>query len=156
MAKCPYNSSSEYCEIEVQLEVAKVAENEATETFHEMDAEIRRLLQRIELLGKTLQQYNIPIPEVEDEYLRALSVGLPAELFGGRGAGEVAESLRCCGRFSPCRWQTRADLCMSNSCRNCLGLRRSLNIAICLDFLSISVLRCSYFLPSRGIIDCLR
>jgi hypothetical protein len=31
-----------------------------------MDAEIRRLLQRIELLGKTLQQYNIPIPEVED------------------------------------------------------------------------------------------
>ncbi len=67
MAKCPYNSSSsEYCEIEVQLEVAKVAENEATETFHEMDAEIRRLLQRIELLEKTLQQYNIPIPEVED------------------------------------------------------------------------------------------
>ena len=58
MAKCPYNSSSEYCEIEVQLEVAKVAENEATETFHEMDAEIRRLLQRIELLEKTLQQYN--------------------------------------------------------------------------------------------------
>lgn len=44
MAKCPYNSSYEYCEIEVQLEVAKVAENEATETFHEMDAEIRRLL----------------------------------------------------------------------------------------------------------------
>lgn len=66
MAKCPYNSSSEYCEIEVHLEVAKVAENEATETFHEMDAEIRRLLQRIELLEKTLQQYNIPIPEVED------------------------------------------------------------------------------------------
>ena len=60
------NSSPEYCEIEVQLEVAKVAENEATETFHEMDAEIRRLLQRIELLEKTLQQYNIPIPEVED------------------------------------------------------------------------------------------
>ena len=66
MAKCPYNSSSEYCEIEVPLEVAKVAENEATETFHEMDAEIRRLLQRIELLEKTLQQYNIPISEVED------------------------------------------------------------------------------------------
>ena len=66
MAKCPYNSSSESCEIEVQLEVAKVAENEATETFHEMDAEIRRLLQRIELLEKTLQQYNISIPEVED------------------------------------------------------------------------------------------
>lgn len=67
MAKCPYNSSSEYCEMEeVQLEVAKVAENEATETFHEMDAEICRLLQRIELLEKMLQQYNIPIPEVED------------------------------------------------------------------------------------------
>lgn len=41
-------------------------------------------------------------------------MGLPAELFGGRGAGEVAESLRCCGRFSPCRWQTRADLCSWN------------------------------------------
>ena len=66
MAKCPYNSSAEYCEIEVRLEVAKVAENEATETFHKMDAEIRRLLQRIELLEKTLQLYNIPIPEVED------------------------------------------------------------------------------------------
>ena len=66
MAKCPYNSSAEYCEMEVQLEVAKVADNEATETFHEMDAEIRRLLQRIELLEKTLQQYNIPISEVED------------------------------------------------------------------------------------------
>lgn len=45
---------------------------------------------------------------------------------------------------------------VSNSCRYCLGLRRSLNIAICLDFLSISVSRCSYFLPSRGIIDRLR
>lgn len=66
MAKCPYNPSSEYCEIEVQLEIAKVAENEATETFHEMNAEIRRLLQRIDLLEKTLLQYNIPVPEVED------------------------------------------------------------------------------------------
>lgn len=66
MAKCPYNLFSEYCEMEVQLEVAKVAENEATETSHAMDAEIRRLLQRIELLEKTLQLYNIPIPEVED------------------------------------------------------------------------------------------
>lgn len=66
MAKCPYNSFSEYCEMGVQLEVAKVAENEATETSHAMDAEIRRLLQRIELLEKTLQLYNIPIPEVED------------------------------------------------------------------------------------------
>lgn len=52
MAKCPYNSSTEYCEMEVQLEVAKVAENEATETFHKMNAEIRRLLKRIELLEK--------------------------------------------------------------------------------------------------------
>ena len=42
---------------------------------------------------------------------------------------------------------------VSNSCRYCLGLLLSLNIAICLDFLSISVSRCSYFLPSRGIID---
>ena len=38
-------------------------------------------------------------------------MGLPAELFGGRGADQVAESLRYCGRFSPCRWQSRADLC---------------------------------------------
>ena len=45
---------------------------------------------------------------------------------------------------------------VSNSCRYCLGLRRSLNIAICLDFLSITVSRCSYFLPSRRIIDRLR
>lgn len=58
MAECPYNSFSEYCEIEVWLEVAKVAENEATETFHKMDAEIRRLLQRIELLEK-LYSYTI-------------------------------------------------------------------------------------------------
>ena len=28
MAKCPYNSSYEYCEIEVQLEVANAAESE--------------------------------------------------------------------------------------------------------------------------------
>ena len=109
MAKCPYNSSYEYCEIEVQLEVAKVAENEATETFHEMDAEIRRLLQRIELLEKTLQQYNIPIPEVEDEYLRALSVGLPAELFGGKGG-------RRGGGKSPMLWQV-FSVQMANSRR---------------------------------------
>ena len=64
--KCPYDSSSVYCEIEVQLEIAKAAENEATETFHEMGAEICRLLQRIDLLEKTLLQYNIPVPEVED------------------------------------------------------------------------------------------
>ena len=66
MSRCPYNASADPCEFEVQLMVANVAEEEATETFHEMDAEIRRLLQRIELLEKTLQQYNIPIPEVED------------------------------------------------------------------------------------------
>ena len=60
MAKCPYNSSSEYCEIEVQLEVAKVAENEATETFHEMDAEIRRLLQRIELVNANIYLSHFP------------------------------------------------------------------------------------------------
>lgn len=51
---------------------------------------------------------------------------------------------------------SEASQLVSNSCRYCLGLRRSLNIAICLDFLSISVSRCSYFLPSRGIIDRLR
>lgn len=51
---------------------------------------------------------------------------------------------------------SEASQLVSNSCRYCLGLRRSLNIAICLDFLSISVSRCSYFFPSRGIIDRLR
>ena len=66
MAKCPYNSSSEYCEMEVQLEVAKVAENEATETFHEMDAEISRLLRRIHLLEALLQRNGIPAPELDD------------------------------------------------------------------------------------------
>ena len=66
MSRCPYNASADPCEFEVQLMVANVAEKEATETFHEMDVEIRRLLQRIELLEKTLQQYNIPMTEVED------------------------------------------------------------------------------------------
>lgn len=66
MSKCPYNSSSEYCEIEVQLEVAKVAENEATETFHEMDAEINKLLRRIHLLEDLLQRNDIPVPELDD------------------------------------------------------------------------------------------
>ena len=66
MAKCPYNSSSEYCEIEVQLEVAKVAETEATETFHEMDAEINKLLRRIHLLEDLLQRNDIPVPELDD------------------------------------------------------------------------------------------
>lgn len=66
MSKCPYNSSSEYCEIEVQLEVAKVAENEATETFHEMDAEINKLLRHIHLLEDLLQRNDIPVPELDD------------------------------------------------------------------------------------------
>lgn len=66
MTKCPYNSSFEYCEIEVQLEVAKVAENEATETFHEMDAEINKLLRRIHLLEALLQRNGIPAPELDD------------------------------------------------------------------------------------------
>ena len=63
MAKCLYNLSSEYCEIEVQLEIAKVAENETTETFHEMDAEIRRLLQRIELLKKSYSSTMFQYPK---------------------------------------------------------------------------------------------
>ena len=40
MSRCPYNASADPCEFEVQLMVANVAEEEATETFHEMDAEI--------------------------------------------------------------------------------------------------------------------
>ena len=66
MTTCPYNSSFEYCEIEVQLEVAKVAENEATETFHEMDAEINKLLRRIHLLEDLLQRNDIPVPGLDD------------------------------------------------------------------------------------------
>jgi len=72
-------------------------------------------------------------------------VGLPAELFGGRGAGEVAESLRCCGRFSPCRWQTRADLCImidpvyrklkvvQDSDRKAVGIEKELPVIIPFD-----------------------
>lgn len=72
-------------------------------------------------------------------------MGLPAELFGGRGAGEVAESLRCCGRFSPCRWQTRADLCImidpvyrklkvvQDSDRKAVGIEKELPVIIPFD-----------------------
>ena len=72
-------------------------------------------------------------------------MGLPAELFGGRGAGEVAESLRCCGRFSPCRWQTRADLCImidpvyrklkvvQDSDRKAVGIEKDLPVIIPFD-----------------------
>lgn len=54
------------CEFEVQLMVAKVAEEEATETFHEMQAEIDRLLRRIHLLEALLQRNGIPAPELDD------------------------------------------------------------------------------------------
>ena len=66
MSKCPYNSSSDPCEFEVQLMVANVAEEEATETFHEMQAEIDRLLRRIHLLEALLQRNGIPAPELAD------------------------------------------------------------------------------------------
>ena len=66
MSKCPYNSSADQCEFEVQLMVADVAEEEATETFHEMDAEISRLLRRIHLLEDLLQRNDIPVPELDD------------------------------------------------------------------------------------------
>ena len=66
MSKCPYNSSADPCEFEVQLMVAKVAEEEATETFHEMDAEINKLLRRIHLLVDLLQRNDIPVPELDD------------------------------------------------------------------------------------------
>ena len=46
--------------------VANVAEEEATETFHEMDAEISRLLRRIHLLEDLLQRNDIPVPELDD------------------------------------------------------------------------------------------
>ena len=46
--------------------VANVAEEEATETFHEMQAEIDRLLRRIHLLEVLLQRNNIPVPELDD------------------------------------------------------------------------------------------
>lgn len=41
---------------------AKVAE-EATETFHKIDAEINKLLRRIDLLEDLLQRNGIPVPE---------------------------------------------------------------------------------------------
>ena len=59
MSKCPYNSSTDPCELEVQLMVANVAEEEATETFHEMQAEIDRLLRRIHLLEALLRKRSI-------------------------------------------------------------------------------------------------
>ena len=46
--------------------VANVAEEEATETFHGMQAEIDRLLRRIDLLEDLLQRNNIPVPELDD------------------------------------------------------------------------------------------
>ena len=46
--------------------VANVAEEEATETFHEMQAEIDRLLRCIDLLEDLLQRNNIPVPELDD------------------------------------------------------------------------------------------
>ena len=46
--------------------VANVAEEEATETFHEMQAEIDRLLRRIHLLETLLQRNGIPAPELDD------------------------------------------------------------------------------------------
>ena len=77
MSKCPYNASADPCEFEVQLMVANVAEEEATETFHEIDAEINKLLRRIHLLEALLQRNGIRI--------RRLTFTLPvktlAELF---------------------------------------------------------------------------
>lgn len=46
--------------------VANVAEEEATETFHEMQAEIDRLLRHIHLLEALLQRNGIPAPELDD------------------------------------------------------------------------------------------
>ena len=66
MSKCPYNSSSDPCEFEVQLMVANVAEEEASETFHEMQAEIDLLLRRTDLLEDLLQRSGIPVPELDD------------------------------------------------------------------------------------------
>ena len=66
MSKCPYNASADPGEFEVQLMVANVAEEEAAETFHEMDAEINKLLRRIHLLEDLLQRNDIPVPELDD------------------------------------------------------------------------------------------
>lgn len=66
MSKYLYNASADPCEFEVQLMVANVAEEEATETFNEMDAEINKLLQRIHLLEDLLQRNDIPVPELDD------------------------------------------------------------------------------------------
>ena len=66
MSKCPYNLSTDPCELEVQLMVANVAEEEATETFREMQAEIDLLLRRTDLLEDLLQRNGIPVPELDD------------------------------------------------------------------------------------------
>lgn len=66
MSKCPYNPSADSRELEVQLMVANVAEEAATEMFHEMDTEINRLLQHIDLLEYLLQRNDVPVPELDD------------------------------------------------------------------------------------------
>lgn len=93
MSKCPYNPPSCPCDVEVQLMVANAAEDEASEMFHEMDAEICKLLQRIQLLEKTLQQHDIPIPNVEDWYFSALPVRLLAENQISNVSGQIIPRL---------------------------------------------------------------
>ena len=51
---------------EVQLMAVTVAEADILETFHEIDAEINRLLQHIDLLEYVLQRNDVPVPELDD------------------------------------------------------------------------------------------
>lgn len=86
MSKCPYNASADPCEFEVQLMVANVAEEEATETFHEMDAEINKLLRRIHLLEDLIAKKRYPCTGTR-RLTSALSAFLLAELFTGMEVG---------------------------------------------------------------------
>ena len=56
MSRYPYYSTANPCVCEVQLMAVTVAEADILETFHEIDAEINRLLQHIDLLEYLLQK----------------------------------------------------------------------------------------------------
>lgn len=66
MFKCPYANNDNPCDVKIKLEVSRYAEEEALETFHEMQSELNFYLRYIELLKAKLLERGIDIPELED------------------------------------------------------------------------------------------
>lgn len=66
MFKCPYANDANPCDVKIKLEVSRYAEEEALETFHEMQSELNLYLRYIELLKAKLLEHGIDIPELED------------------------------------------------------------------------------------------